>query len=381
MHTWRASDTLDTADLMAPNLLDVYLDARPNDRVRTYIRGRVTYDFTADPNRPGPLGQARDRATVAMNQLWLKFDIARAVFVTLGQQPIRWGSARFWNPTDFLNQAILDPLAVFDVRLGVSLLKLHIPLESKGLNFYAIADLEGANTLGAVGGALRVEYLIGPLEAALSVYARQDRPLRLGFDISTGLGLFDVRVEAATRYNDATPFDDGTFDIASGQFPTQRDRSGEWLTQVAVNVELGLKYSDEDSVYLGAEYMFNQTGYGYGQGDLLPWKLFQGRYVPLYAGRHYGALYMSLPSPGSLNNATVILSTLGNFSDLSFQTRLDYRHTVLTYLALNAYVNAHYGQTGEFRLALDVPPNPQLPQGFSLSAPVLGVGFGAQLNF
>jgi hypothetical protein len=378
----RANDTLDSADLASPNLLDVYLDARPTDRVRAYVRGRVTHDFTVTTGDTSALGQSQQQTTVAMNQLWLKFDIARAVFVTLGRQPIRWCSARFWNPTDFLNQTIRDPLAVFDVRLGVSLLKLHIPVESEGLNIYAIADLEGATTASDVGAALRVEYLLGSTaEVALSASARKNNPLRLGVDLSTALGLFDFRVEAATRYNDSTPYDQGTFDLTTGQVPTQVDRSGEWLTQVAANVELGLKYSDDDNVYFGVEYLFNQTGYGYNNGDLLPWMIFQGRYRPLYAGQHYGAVYMSLPSPGDWNDTTLIISTLGNFSDMSFQTRFDYRYTLLTYLSLNAYVNAHYGKIGEFRLAIDVPANPQLPQGFKLSEPIVDIGLGAQLNF
>ena len=35
--------------LASPNLLDAYFDARPNDRVRAFILGRVSYDPTAPP--------------------------------------------------------------------------------------------------------------------------------------------------------------------------------------------------------------------------------------------------------------------------------------------------------------------------------------------
>lgn len=378
----REDNDINSADLSSPNLLDVYLDARPTDRVRTYVRGRVTHDFTVREGEVGALGQAQDQTRVDLNQLWLKFDIGRVVFVTLGRQPIRWGSARFWNPTDFMNQTIRDPLAVFDVRGGVSLLKLHIPLESEGWNFYIIGDFEGASTAGQVGGAVRMEYLFDVTEIALSASARQDNPYRIGLDISTSLGLFDFHVEGAVRYNDKTTYWDGSFDPYAFKVPTAQDRSGEWLTQVAANVELGLKYSDEDSVYLGVEYLFNQTGYGYRNGDLLPWMIFQGQYRPLYAGQHYGAFYVNLPSPGSWNDTTFILSNLGNLSDLSFQTRFDYRVNVLTYLSLNTFATVHYGDLGEFHLGIDVPPiPPQLPNGFKLSKPITEVGFSAQLNF
>lgn len=39
-------DPLDEIALSAPNLLDVYLDARPSERLRLYASGRILYDYT-----------------------------------------------------------------------------------------------------------------------------------------------------------------------------------------------------------------------------------------------------------------------------------------------------------------------------------------------
>ena len=72
-----------------------------------------------------------------------KLDVYRTLFITVGQQPIRWGEGRFWNPTDLLNQQARDPLAIFDERLGVGLVKLHLPIEALAWNLYAVANLEG----------------------------------------------------------------------------------------------------------------------------------------------------------------------------------------------------------------------------------------------
>ena len=61
-------------------------------------------------------------------QMWLRFDIARTVCVTVGKQHSRWGTARFWTPTDFLHIRRRNPLDVFDARTGTgALLKLHLP--------------------------------------------------------------------------------------------------------------------------------------------------------------------------------------------------------------------------------------------------------------
>ena len=65
----------------------------------------------------------------------------------MGLQRIKWGSGRFWNPTDFLNQQRKDPLDFFDKRLGVAMLKLHLPLEAQGWNIYGIVDFEDVSTM------------------------------------------------------------------------------------------------------------------------------------------------------------------------------------------------------------------------------------------
>jgi hypothetical protein len=73
-----------------------------------------------------------------------------------------------------------------------------------------------------------------------------------------------------------------------------------------------------------------------------------------YLGRHYAAVYISFPAPFSLDLHSFTLSTLGNLSDRSFITRLDYALTLLTHLRFEAFVSGRYGNhTGEFRFGLD----------------------------
>ena len=73
-----------------------------------------------------------------------------------------------------------------------------------------------------------------------------------------------------------------------------------------------------------------------------------------YTGRHYAALFASLPAPYSWNYTTFTLSTIGNISDRSFVSRLDYSLTVLTHLSFEAFAAVHFGyKAGEFRLGAD----------------------------
>src|SRR5690606_27581686 len=53
-YTYRDEDDLETSQLRSPNLLDIYLDARPNDRLRAYIRGRLRHDFTVNEGDISP---------------------------------------------------------------------------------------------------------------------------------------------------------------------------------------------------------------------------------------------------------------------------------------------------------------------------------------
>ena len=62
-----------------------------------------------------------------------------------------------------------------------------------------------------------------------------------------------------------------------------------------------------------------------------------------------------MPAPYDWNYTTFTLSTLGNLSDQSFTTRLDYSLTLLTHLRFEAYVGSplRHRREGEFRFGVD----------------------------
>jgi hypothetical protein len=374
-----------------PNFLDLFVDARPNDRVRGYVQGRLSTDLTVQDGDTDYLGNEKVPTKVLLDQLWLNFDIGHKVFVTAGKQRVKWGAGRFWNPTDFLQPARLDPLATFDERTGVGLVKVLVPFEKTGTNIYAFADIEGATAIDQVGGALRVEQVVGSTEVALSGSVRKDQPVRLGAQVSTALWVLDLKAEAAFTHGSTTDFYRGTFDwgpldedgnasIFTVETPETYSREDEWIPQVVAGIELPIKYNDEDSLYIGAEYFYN--GAGYADAELYPWLVFNSAFTPFYVGQHYAGAYVAVPGPGRWNDHTFTFSTLGNLSDHSYISRVDYSVRALTFLSLNAYVGVHYGDIGEFRFALDVPPiTGVLDDGLTVEAPLLDLGVGAQITF
>ena len=377
--------TSDPADvtLDAPSRLDLYADARPNDRVRAYASGRLTHDFTirdtdTDPFTGAPLASE----TVLLDQLTLKFDAAHRVFVTVGRQRILWGVGRFWNPTDFLNQQRLDPLAVFDVRTGVDLLKVHVPVESANANFYAIGNFEDAQTLAEIGGALRAEVAFGQTELTASGALRAGTAQQLGVTLSSGVGPFDLALEAAIQHGSPDPHYAGRFDLATLTLPRTVDRSTAWLPQVVARIEASIPYGAEDSLIVGVEYFRNELGYD--SAELLPWLIANGAFTPLYFGRDYAGGYALLAAPGRADDHTFIASVLSNLSDRSLIARLDWRARALTWLEPNVFVAASGGGNGELHFSYEVAPQPLIPgleEGISVPAPFVTVGAGAVARF
>lgn len=392
-----------------PALLDVFLDARPNDRVRGYVLGRMTYDPTVSGNRPqlsateaasgsaslsSLFGAPRTGPQIRLDQLWLRFDIDHTVFVTAGKQHVRWGTGHVWSPSDFLHVQRRNPLEVFDARTGTTMLKLHLPIESKAWNFYAYGVAEGPEgvpTIAQLGAAARAELVFGGTEIGLGAFAQKASDPKFAADMSTGIGDFDLFFEVALRNRDdvdrvryapnaslPNPPDQESWqtdaeymqaialEVAEARFP--RFRAQGYRPQTVAGLSYSFKYHENDVFTISAEYFYNPLGYSSSNvyaGLLAP------RTDPLrdpatyfYLGKHYAALVLTAPSPFSLDLHSFTLSTLANLSDRSFVTQLSYSLTLLTHLRFEAYVAAHYGRpSGEFRLRVEFEGVQLLPAG------------------
>lgn len=405
--------------LSSPNLLDLWLDARPNDRVRAFALGRVRYDPTAPATATASLA-APEQGVLAygtttgglaagvrgpravLDQLWVNFDVGRRAFVTAGRQHVKWGVGKFWNPTDYLHPVRRDPLAVFDERLGTTMVKVHVPWEARGWNAYGVAVLEDVagreettNRLGRVGVGGRAEAVLGTVELGVDALAQDGRRPRFGVDASAGVWDLDLYGEVALRTSRDAP---RWREVAPGEPLVTRFARADprgFTPAAVVGGSWSAKYSDEDTVTVGAEYSFDDAGYD--SKDVYPFLLagapeltgdpaapFRQRdplaFRPFYLGRHYAGAFVLLPSPGSWNDTTLTLSVLGNLSDGSYVARLDHAVLALTYLRVESFVAASFGaRGGEFRLGLDVPLSavaPGLPadQVISVAPPVLQLG-------
>src|SRR5205814_1071192 len=100
---------------------------------------------------------------------------------------------------------------VFDTRLGAEMVKVHVPWESKGWNFYGIGLLDNqgpANVLRKLGAAARAEAVVGNSEFGLDGVVIEGKRPRWGADFSFALGPLDVYGEGAFR-TDLVSYRDG----------------------------------------------------------------------------------------------------------------------------------------------------------------------------
>jgi len=415
----------DESLLSLPTLVDVYLDARPTDQLRAFVRGRMTYDpfLTASVGGtalPGiPATTSVSNPGVVLDQAWLSFDIARAVFVTAGRQHVKWGTARFFSPTDFLASQPRDPLAVFDARLGVSMIRAQVPWERMGWNFTAVALFEPTQNVGGgysgsagvqnpggsginptgtsgtmirdVGGAFRAEFAVKSGAFGIDGLAQRNRKARLGADFTMALGDFDLYGEVAVKDGLDAPTT-RTFDVTTQVDPSKlvgvplplppgstvpvttpvtitAPGASSPVIQAAGGLTYSMTFGENKSITFGGEYFYNSASFD--RDDYLK-LLAVGSFQPFYLGKHYVALSTVLVDPTA--KANWILTGIGNLTDKSYLVRLDFIVTVLSYLSVETYVAGHFGRTGgEFRLGF---PKQNLGQALDNDSPALNVDFG-----
>jgi hypothetical protein len=328
------------------NLTDIYFDARPNDRVRAFIRGRMLYtpvNANAQSSAFQGFASQTDPVQMQLDQLWLKFDLAHRVYVTAGAQHVRWGATRLWNPVDAIYATRRNPLTLFDQRTGLPMLKLHAPFEVAGNNWngYLIALADEATDLAHMGVAARLEAVVSTAEVGLTASKRFERKARYGLDLSAGIWEFDLTGEFGLRFDD--------------------DGDAHW--QASGGLSWSFHINDEDIVIVGSEYFHNPDGYESGAAaasgmatTLIDQFLYgdkstvagQNAFDFFYMGKQYAALFAVAMGPGSWNDTAFTTSALANLSDRSGLVRLDVSTLILTDLRVEFYGALNFGDGGEF---------------------------------
>lgn len=329
---------------------DVYFDTRPNKDVRAFFRMRF-YESSVRAETTEEASTTTENAGVsgiesAIDELWLKWDIDDTLFVTAGKQHVKWGRGRFWNPIDFTAIEVRDPFALFDRRLGQEMIRLHLPFEKSGHNFYLIAQFDDVARNDDIGLASRAEFSVGDNgEFAISMQSKREKALKLGIDAGFGLGNFDFGLESAWLTRDTGPRYEGEFDLVRLRLPSSTYDDEKVYNQTVLNLEYVWRYHDDDALNLGLEGFWNDLGYD--TRELEFYALINGRSKVLYAGKQYVAAYARLTGPGSWNDSSFIANAVQNLSDETALARFSTTYTFYKQITAEVYVSRCFGEYGE----------------------------------
>jgi hypothetical protein len=243
--------------------------------------------------------------TFALAEFHYSFDLAKVLFVRVGNQLIAWGPSVIWTPVDFINRERLNPLATFDLRVGKPGVRLHVPLKKS--NLFLFTDFAGTvsetppgsgnyvveNVFRETNFGLRGDLTALGFEFGMTAY--------LGAAIQNRYGLdFSGRLLGTTVYGElAMAFPYGAYDFsyaASAGFQRTLGDQRKWTLQ--------------------GEFFYDSTGQQDNSGYSTPSAFVSGGFVPFYVGRVYA--YAGITKTdliGTFLDGT--LSGFMNFSDLS----------------------------------------------------------------
>lgn len=310
-----------------PNILFLYLDSKLENDNRVFARIRAFYDPTGvssgNPTASSytnPYGfglQNSDNLSVQLQELRVSVNINHAVFFTIGRQKVKYGAAKFFNPTDFLNSQPYDFFLPSDERTGVDMIMAQIP--SGTANLY-LTGLPGNPTNGnPAGGYFRGEVgydsfaFLESGEVSVSGYLPKGQPGRAGFDISQGIGDLDAYFEGA-----------------AGQ-----DTAGDWKGAFSTGADWEIRYADEQSqvLTLEAEYANYPTLSGESS-------------FATYSSTQFGVFAMDLASPFKWTDITLAETNLYDFNAQSGYSRLDLICQFTDRIDGRIYGSAPWGNTG-----------------------------------
>ena len=390
----RGADARRLGAVSAPSLLDVYLDARPNDRVRGFVLGRMIFDPTLPPAaRGGPdrapaldtgggswapptLTSLFAPATAGRTRCWTRCGCASTSPARSSSPPASstcaGAPARFWNAHRLPARPPAQPAGRVRRPHRHHHAEAARALGGAGLELLRLRPAGGRRRgpprVGQVGGRGRApRSCSAPPSWAWAAWSSAAAS-PAGGRLSTGIWDLDFYGEVALRYG--SEIDRVVVDAATSvarrwshagcrrRAPATRSTATSGLKpQVVGRRHLPAAVQRQRRVRPWAPS--TSTTRSATPRPRLPGPVCPGS--PRWSSRRPSSTWAATtgrcssaslrPTPGTYTTFT--LSTLGNLSDRSFITRLDYSLQLLTHLRFEAFVAVHYGtREGEFRFGV-----------------------------
>ena len=278
-----------------------------------------------------------------LSELFMSFDIYKAVFFRIGYQLIAWGPSTFWTPVDFINRDRVDPLAELDLRTGKPGAKVHVPFE--GSNLFLFFDfsqsIDSSTTTSSIADRTRVgarfDTILLGYEVGFNTYFGHGLTTLWGIDWSGVLFRTDFYGEVALSQGSNTQ---------KARLVTAPSTYELYYPQeFIVSTSLGLSKSfGEFKLWtVRGEVYFNSNGYT--NDAPYSYLLIQDLYSPLYMGMLYG--YVSVTKDDLFTqDIRGTFAILANVLDPSFDLSTTFSFDFPNLIPFNVRLSFAAGEEG-----------------------------------
>jgi hypothetical protein len=223
----------------------VYIDARPSDDLRFFIKAKASSPFASADN-------------FAITEMFADITMSDVVYLRLGKQTINWGVGRFFSPANIINLSTIDPENPDEELVGPLAVKIQLPQDSN--NYYAYGIVNDLENNKAIDLGIKGEWVLGDTELGLGGVYRFDRPWAVATTVSTKLWDFDLYAEGVLKGQDERNFLLRDDTAPNGlRTETRRDQLFWYAT-----TGFSLALNDDDNYLnldLSGQYYFNSSGY------------------------------------------------------------------------------------------------------------------------
>jgi hypothetical protein len=331
----------DISTYLAPEValgFDLYMDARPDEDLRIFVKGRAEYPF-------------QDDGDYELREAFADIVPVPGLFVRSGKQTANWGVGYFYSPANLLNTQRVDPEDPEAELTGPLAVKIQLPLGTD--NYYLYSILDEAADGGPVELAPKAEWVVGNAEFSLGGTWMPESPWALMATLSATLAGVDLFGEIVLRGDE-----DKRWVILDSSSPTgvSVETRPDELFPLAT---AGFSWSwtdDRNRADLGlrAQYYYNGLGYedpGILSGHDMAVKalLMSGALETtdmVERGRHYGGA-MATVSDILDSGFGMTLSWLGNMVDGSGKGGLAISWDGWDRMLLSVAFDYRYGEEGD----------------------------------
>ncbi len=359
----------------------VYDDGLGSNTFEPYMFGnlqldaRLTGNYKGFANTDVEYNPGDSETDYYLRELFVDFNFAKAVYFRAGKQVLKWGRCYLWNPTDVINIQKTTFLDQISSREGTYGLKISVPFGTV-VNMYGFADMYHTHDADEIGGAYKLEFLIGNTEMALSAWGKKGYYPVYGYDFSTKITGWDVVGEASVSEGSNAR----KIRVVNNTIETYQEKD-KWITKAAIDIGRSFDGWDIPKRYsLRFEFFYNGAGYSdnifedtkiyaydkpvsiqdptnpnnmievpFGTKEI--YLLGSNLYEPNYLSRYYAAVFTSI-NRLFISELTFNLNGIVNLTDHSYiiSTGLSYQN--INDFKADITVNAYFGdENSEYTLA------------------------------